>query len=157
MVMLLTARTGEAEKVLGLDLGADDYMTKPYSPKELRARIRALLRRTTPEMARAGITRFGDCELDFDRAELRRGGRPVPTTPLEFKLLGFLTRRGGRVLTRRVLIDEVWGRDVAITERVVDNQIANLRKKIEPVPSSPRFLKSVKGIGYRFDIEPVTE
>jgi DNA-binding response OmpR family regulator len=157
MVMLLTARTGEAEKVLGLDLGADDYMTKPYSPKELRARIRALLRRTTPEMARAGITRFGDCELDFDRAELRRGGKPVPTTPLEFKLLGFLTRRGGRVLTRRVLIDEVWGRDVAITERVVDNQIANLRKKIEPVPSSPRFLKSVKGIGYRFDIEPVTE
>jgi DNA-binding response OmpR family regulator len=157
MVMLLTARTGEAEKVLGLDLGADDYMTKPYSPKELRARIRALLRRTTPEMARAGITRFGECELDFDRAELRRGGKPVPTTPLEFKLLGFLTRRGGRVLTRRVLIDEVWGRDVAITERVVDNQIANLRKKIEPVPSSPRFLKSVKGIGYRFDIEPVTE
>lgn len=156
MIMLLTARGAETEKVLGLDLGADDYMTKPYSPKELRARIRALLRRTSAESGRAGVTRFGDCELDWDRAELRRGGNVVPTTPLEFKLLGLFTRRAGRVLTRRVLIDEVWGKEIAITERVVDNQIANLRKKIEPVPSSPRYLKSVKGIGYRFDLDNVT-
>jgi DNA-binding response OmpR family regulator len=157
MIMLLTARTAEAEKVVGLDLGADDYITKPYSPKELRARIRALLRRTTPESGRVGVTRFGDCELDWDRGELRRAGKVVPATPLEFKLLGFFTRRAGRVLTRRILIDEVWGKEIAITERVVDNQIANLRKKIEPVPSSPRFLKSVKGIGYRFDLHNVTD
>jgi len=157
MIMLLTARTAETEKVLGLDLGADDYMTKPYGPKELRARIRALLRRTAPDTARMGITRFGDCELDWDRAELRRAGKPVATTPLEFKLLDLFTRRAGRVLTRRILIDEVWGKEIAITERVVDNQIANLRKKIELSPSSPRYLKSVKGIGYRFDPEDVTD
>ena len=157
MILLLTARTAETEKVLGLDLGADDYMTKPYSPKELRARIRALLRRTTRETAGAAVLNFGDCELDFDRGELRRAGRAVATTPLEFKLLGLMVRRAGRVLTRRVLIDEVWGKETAITERVVDNQIANLRKKIEPSTSEPRFLKSVRGIGYRFDPEEMTE
>jgi DNA-binding response OmpR family regulator len=156
MILLLTARTAEAEKVLGLDLGADDYMTKPYGPKELRARIRALLRRTTPETATSGMSRFGDCELDFSRGELRRAGKIVPTTPLEFKLLSLLAQRAGRVLTRRVLIDQVWGKDTAITERVVDNQIANLRKKVEPSPAAPRYLKSVKGIGYRMDLEDVT-
>jgi DNA-binding response OmpR family regulator len=155
-ILLLTARTGETDKVLGLDLGADDYVTKPYSPKELRARVRALLRRGTPQAA-GEITRFGDCELDIARGELRRGGRPIPTTPLELRLLELFTRRMGRVLTRRTLIDEVWGCDTAITERVVDNQIANLRKKIELSPAAPRFLKSVRGIGYRFDPEDVTE
>jgi DNA-binding response OmpR family regulator len=155
-ILLLTARTGETDKVLGLDLGADDYVTKPYSPKELRARVRALIRRGTPPTA-GEITRFGDCELDLGRGELRRGGRPVPTTALELRLLELFTRRVGRVLTRRTLIDEAWGRDTAITERVVDNQIANLRKKIEPSPATPRFLKSVRGIGYRFDLEDVTE
>jgi DNA-binding response OmpR family regulator len=108
MIMLLTARAAETEKVLGLDLGADDYLTKPYSPKELRARIRSLLRRTAPDTTRVGITRFGDCELDWDRAELRRAGKVVSTTPLEFKLLGLFTRRAGRVLTRRTLIDQAW-------------------------------------------------
>ncbi len=156
MILLLTARTAEAEKVLGLDLGADDYMTKPYSPKELRARIRALLRRTTPEVGAPGLARFGDCELDYAKGELRRAGKVVATTPLEFKLLGLMARRAGRVLTRRMLIDEVWGKEIAITERVVDNQIANLRKKIEPSPAAPRFLKSVKGIGYRMDLEIMT-
>ena len=157
MILLLTARTQETEKVLGLDLGADDYVTKTYSPKELRARIRALLRRTSPETGTAGITRFGDCEVDFGRAELRRAGKPVATTPLEFKLLALFTQRPGRVLTRRVLIDQAWGKETMITERVVDNQIANLRKKIEPSPAEPRYLKSVRGIGYRFDLEDVTE
>jgi DNA-binding response OmpR family regulator len=156
-ILLLTARGGEAEKVLGLDLGADDYVTKPYSPKELRARIRALLRRGPEESKSATNIRFGDCELDLIRGELRRAGRPVPTTPLEFKLLALFTRRAGHVLTRRILIDEVWGEDTAITERVVDNQIANLRRKIEPSPADPRYLKSIRGIGYRFDPEEVTE
>lgn len=95
-------------------------------------------------------------EPDRERREVFRG-KPVATTPLEFKLLGLFTRRAGRVLTRRALIDEVWGRDTAITERVVDNQIANLRRKIEPSPAAPRFLKSVRGSGYRFDLEEVTE
>lgn len=155
-ILMLTARIQETDKVLGLDLGADDYVTKPYSPKELRARIRALLRRTGPEAGAANVVRFGDCEIDFDRAELRRAGKPVATTPLEFKLLGLFARRPGRVLTRRVLIDEAWGKETAITERVVDNQIANLRKKIEPSPAEPRHLKSVRGIGYRFDLEEIT-
>jgi len=157
MILLLTARTGESDKVLGLELGADDYVTKPYSPKELRARVKAMLRRGTADRLTTGVTRFGDCELDMGRGELRRHGRPVATTPLEFKLLALFARRAGRVLTRRTLIDEAWGRDTAITERVVDNQVANLRKKIEPEPASPRFIKSVKGIGYRFDLEEVTE
>ena len=156
-ILMLTARAGETDKVLGLDLGADDYVTKPYSPKELRARIRALLRRTAADAGATTITRFGECELDLGRGELRRGGKPVPTTPLELKLLDLFTKRAGRVLTRRVLIDSAWGHDTAITERVVDNQIANLRKKIEPSPTAPRFLKSVRGIGYRFDLEDVTD
>jgi DNA-binding response OmpR family regulator len=155
-IVLLTARSTETDKVLGLDLGADDYITKPYSPKELRARIRARLRRPS---APAGDTpvRFGDCELDVTRAELRRAGKLVATTPLELKLLSLFARRPGRVLTRRTLIDDVWGHDTAITERVVDNQITHLRQKIEPSPAAPRFLKSVRGIGYRFDLEDVTE
>ena len=156
-ILLLTARTQETEKVLGLDLGADDYVTKPYSPKELRARIRALLRRGAGAAGEAEVVRFGDCELDFARAELRRAGRPVGVTPLEFKLLGLFARRPGRVLTRQVLIDEAWGKETMITERVVDNQVANLRKKIEPAPAQPRYLKSVHGIGYRFDLEDVTK
>jgi len=156
-ILLLTARTQESEKVLGLDLGADDYVTKPYSPKELRARIRALLRRGAPVEVKGDIVSFGDCELDFARAELRREGKPVPVTPLEFKLLGLFASRPGRVLTRRILIDDAWGEETMITERVVDNQVANLRKNIEPEPGAPRYLKSVRGIGYRFDLEDMTQ
>ena len=156
-ILLLTARTEESDRVLGLDLGADDYVTKPYSPKELRARVRALLRRASPNSPSADVVRFGDCELDFTRGELRAGGKTVSTTPLEFKLLGLFARRPGRVLTRRVIIDEVWGKDTMITERVVDNQIASLRRKIERLPESPKHLKSIRGLGYRFDPEAVTE
>jgi DNA-binding response OmpR family regulator len=154
-IVMLTARTGDAEKVLGLDLGADDYMTKPYSPKELRARIRARLRRPSVGSGETA-QRFGECELDLARGELRRDGKPIPTTPLELRLLGVFARRPGRLLSRRVLIDEAWGHDTAITERVVDNQIARLRQKIEVSPASPRLLKSVRGLGYRFDPDDVT-
>jgi len=155
-IVMLTARTAETEKVIGLDLGADDYVTKPYGPKELRARVRAHLRRRTTGASRP-ITRFGDCELDLDRGELRRNGRSVATTPLELKLLDVFTRRPGRVLSRRTLIDAAWGPNTAVTERVVDNQIANLRQKIEATPASPRFLRSVRGLGYRFDPGDVTD
>ncbi len=148
-IIMLTAKTQEAEKILGLDSGADDYITKPYSPRELRARIRAALRRASPESPE--VYRFGDAEVDFARCELRRAGQRVDLTPLEFKLLAAFVRRRGRVLTREQLLDEVWGRGTFVTERVVDNQVTNLRKKIESSPSQPRYLSSVRGIGYRFD------
>lgn len=148
-ILMLTAKTHEAEKVLGLELGADDYVTKPYSPRELRARIKALLRRATGDLPE--IYRFGNAEVDFWRRELRRDGRPVETTPLEFKLLEAFVRRRGRVLTRQQLLDAAWGRETFVTDRVVDNQVNHLRYKIEPDPSKPRYLISVRGIGYRFD------
>jgi two-component system alkaline phosphatase synthesis response regulator PhoP len=148
-IILLTAKIQEAEKVLGLELGADDYVTKPYSPRELRARIKAALRRSSGELPE--IYRVGDLEVDFTRYEVRQAGQPVDFTPIEFKLLATLVRHRGRVLTRQQLLDEVWGRETFVTDRVVDNQIANLRKKIEPAPAEPRYLISVRGTGYRFD------
>ncbi len=148
-IIMLTAKTQEAEKILGLELGADDYVTKPFSNNELRARITAVRRRFTQD--EAGVFRFGDCEVDFDRAEIRRGGQPVDTTALELRLLGTLIRCRGRVLTRQQLIQQAWGPDTYIGDRVVDTHILHLRKKIEPVPARPQFLQSVRGIGYRFD------
>lgn len=148
-ILMLTAKTHEAEKILGLELGADDYVTKPYSPRELRARVKALLRRAAGEQPET--CRFGDVEVDFRRGEVRRGGQVLEITPLEFKVLSVFIRHAGRLITRQQLLDEAWGRDVFITERVVDNQVTNLRKKIEPEPSHPRHLVSVRGVGYRFD------
>ena len=148
-IILLTARSQEAEKVLGLEIGADDYVTKPYSPRELRARIKAALRRSSGELPE--IYRFGEIEVDFTRHEVRRAGAAVSFTPVEFKLLAALVRYRGRVLTRQQLLDEVWGQDTFVTDRVVDNQIANVRKKIEPTPAEPRYLFSIRGSGYRFD------
>jgi DNA-binding response OmpR family regulator len=148
-ILMLTARTQEAEKILGLEVGADDYVTKPYSPRELRARIKALLRRAADELP--DTFRFGDVEVDFARYEVRRGGRLLEVTPTEFKLLAAFIRQRGRALTRDQLLDLAWGRGIIVTDRVVDNQIANLRKKIEPKPSKPRYLLNVRGVGYRFD------
>jgi DNA-binding response OmpR family regulator len=148
-IILLTARASETEKVLGLQLGADDYLTKPFSPLELRARIQAVLRRTTGP-TESDTYRFGDVEVDFSRCELRRGGTVVAVTPVEFKLLGALIRSRGRVLSRQQLLDQVWS-DVNCGDRVVDTHVANLRKKIEPEPAAPRYLASVRGMGYRFD------
>jgi DNA-binding response OmpR family regulator len=149
-IILLTAKTQEAEKVMGLDVGADDYVTKPFSPRELRARIRALLRRTASKGGEE-VYRFGPCELDLVRFELRRDGRPLDTTTTEIKLLAAFVRQRGRVLTRDRLLDEVWGSGVSVTDRAVDNYIVSLRKKIEEEPSAPRYLISVRGLGYRFD------
>jgi DNA-binding response OmpR family regulator len=152
-IILLTAKTQEAEKVLGLELGADDYVTKPYSARELRARIKAHLRRDAPA---SGVYRFGDAELDFARCELRRKGKVIPLSALEFRLLAAFVKRSGRVLTREQLLDEVWGAETHVTDRVVDNQVTNLRKKIEPQPERPRYLVSLRGLGYRFDGQGVT-
>jgi DNA-binding response OmpR family regulator len=148
-IILLTARTHEAEKVLGLELGADDYVTKPFSPMELRARIKAALRRSAEGLPQ--VYRFGDLEVDFSRFELRRQGRPVDVTPIEFKLLAALVQQKGTVLTRQQLLDHVWGPGVFVTDRVVDTHVGNLRKKIESNPDQPAWLVSVRGVGYRFD------
>jgi DNA-binding response OmpR family regulator len=148
-IIMLTAKTQEAEKVLGLEMGADDYVTKPFSPRELRARIKAALRRGADDDV--SIYRFGDAEVDFGRCELRRAGKAVELTALEFKLLAALIRSGGKVLSRDRLLDLVWGPGTFVTDRVVDNHIVTLRKKVEPNPSEPRHIVSVRGLGYRFD------
>ena len=148
-VILLTARTQESDKVLGLELGADDYVTKPFSPRELRARVKAALRRSAGEMPE--IYRFDDMEVDFARCELRRAGKPVEVTPIEFKLLATFIRHRGHTLNRDKLLETVWGRGTFVTDRAVDTHITNLRKKIESQASEPRFLVSVRGMGYRFD------
>jgi DNA-binding response OmpR family regulator len=155
-IILLTAKTQEAEKVVGLDTGADDYVTKPFSPRELRARIRAFLRRTGPGGHGPGgrtqqVYRFGSCELDLSRFELRRNGKRLDSTTTELKLLAAFARNSGRLLTRDQLLDEVWGTGIAVTDRVIDNHIVSIRKKIEDDPTSPRHLISVRGLGYRFD------
>jgi DNA-binding response OmpR family regulator len=134
---------------VGLDTGADDYVTKPYSPRELRARIRAALWRSTG--SHPDVYRFGDVEVDATRYQVRRRRRLVQMTPLEMKVLMFFLQNRKRALTRRQLLDHAWGREVFVIDRVVDNQITNLRKKIEPDPSKPRYLVNVRGIGYRFD------
>ena len=148
-VIMLTARTQEAEKVLGFEVGADDYVTKPYSARELRARIKAVLRRMSD--APPDRYSFGNVEIDFARREVRRDGAVVPLTPLEFKVLSALVRHRGRALSRQQLIDDAWGTDTFVTDRVVDNQVANLRKKLEPDPAEPRYMLNLRGFGYRFD------
>jgi len=148
-IIMLTARTQEAEKVLGLEMGADDYVTKPFSPLELRARIKAVLRRTSGDTPR--VYRFGDIEVDFRRCEVRRGGQVVDLSSLEFKLLAAFIHGRGRVLSRDQLLDAAWGNDVHVTDRAVDNHVVDLRRKIEPDPAEPRYITSVRGMGYRFD------
>jgi DNA-binding response OmpR family regulator len=154
-IIMLTARTQEAEKELGLDSGADDYVTKPFGARELRARIRAQLRRGDRQGQR--VFRFGECEVDFDRAELRRAGHPVEITPQELRLLDVFLQHRGRVLSRSQLIEMAWGRSIVVTDRAVDTHVFNLRQKIEPSPSRPRFLLGVRGLGYRFENEDLTE
>ena len=148
-IIMLTARAQETEKVLGLGLGADDYVTKPFSPLELCARIKAVLRRAAPDLPVR--YHFGDVDVDFSRGSARRAGAPVDLTPIELKVLAALLEARGRLLSRDQLIDQVWGAGTAITDRVVDNHIMNLRRKIEETPAEPRYLLSVRGLGYRFE------
>ena len=148
-IIMLTARSRETEKEVGLDAGADDYVTKPFSLREIRARIRAQLRRHRQAPRRLKV---GDCEIDFDRAELTRGSEHIELTAQELRLLEVFARNPGRVLTRDQLIDAAWGHGMAITDRAVDTHVFNLRKKIEPTPGEPRFLIGVRGLGYRLDV-----
>jgi DNA-binding response OmpR family regulator len=149
-ILMLTAKTQEAEKVMGLELGADDYVTKPFGTRELRARIKALLRRAAGE-AEIECYRFADVEVDFQRGEVRRDGRAIELTPIEFRLLALFIRSRGRILSRERLVAGAWGPETFTSDRIVDNHIANLRKKIEPDPAAPRFLRNLRGLGYRFD------
>jgi DNA-binding response OmpR family regulator len=149
-VLMLTARTQDAEKVMGLDMGADDYVTKPFSPRELRARVRALLRRAAPE-ENDDVHRVGSCEIDFARAELRQNGRAEDLTAIELKMLRLFLRNAGRVLSREQVVQDVWGANVFLTDRVVDSHVVKLRRKVETDATSPRHIISVRGLGYRFD------
>lgn len=150
-IIMLTARVDEADKLIGLELGADDYVTKPFSPRELVARVRAVLRRVGGEREQAvpPIT-AGDVELDLERRKVTVGGRMVELTPTEFDLLAVLARNPGRVFTRLELLDRVQGYAFEGYERTVDAHVKNLRQKIEADPKQPRYLLTVYGVGYRF-------
>jgi len=150
-IVLLTAKGHETDKVLGLELGADDYVTKPFSPRELVARINAVMRRIHELPTEAKIFRSGDLTLDFGRYEASRAGKRLPLTALEFKLARTFVKHRGQVLTHDQLIAEVWGKDVFLTDRVIYTHINNLRQKMEADPATPKLIVSVRGIGYRFD------
>jgi DNA-binding response OmpR family regulator len=150
-ILMLTARGEEADRVVGLDLGADDYVTKPFSVMELLARIRALLRRTNSSKNLPNDLSFGDVEIDFLRYVARRRGKPVEMTRKEFAILRLLGSRTGEVVTRDELLNEVWGVESYPVTRTVDNHIAGLRAKLEADPARPVYIRTVHGVGYRFD------
>jgi DNA-binding response OmpR family regulator len=148
-IIVLSAITEVADKVLLLELGADDYVTKPFSPRELTARVQAAIRRQR-KPALPTIYRFAECEVDFKKMTVQRNGKPVVLTAHEFKLLKFFTENAERVLTRDILLNEVWGYNFYPTTRTVDNQILKLRQKLEPDPANPKHLLTIYGAGYKF-------
>lgn len=148
-IVVLSAITEVADKVLLLELGADDYVTKPFSPRELTARVQAAIRRQR-KPAPPTIYRFAECEVDFKKMTVQRNGKPVVLTAHEFKLLKFFTENAERVLTRDLLLNEVWGYNFYPTTRTVDNQILKLRQKLEPDPANPKHLLTIYGAGYKF-------
>lgn len=148
-IIVLSAISEVADKVLLLELGADDYVTKPFSPRELTARVQAAIRRLR-KPAQQTTYRFGECEVDFKKMTILRSGKPVVLTAHEFKLLKFFTDNAERVLTRDVLLNEVWGYNFYPTTRTVDNQILKLRQKLEPDPTNPKHLVTIYGAGYKF-------
>jgi two-component system alkaline phosphatase synthesis response regulator PhoP len=151
-IIMLTARDTEIDKVLGLELGADDYVTKPFSPRELVARVKAILRRSDQENdqgQKSEIMAIRDLSIDLQRYEVRVRGEVITLTPKEFELLRFLMRNVGRVLTRDVLLDKVWDYEFSGDTRIVDVHISRLRDKIELDPKSPIYIETVRGIGYR--------
>ena len=153
-ILMLTARDEPVDKVLGLELGADDYVVKPYDLRELISRVRALLRRAYGELAEAHqgerIT-FGDIELDLEQLQVLRSGKPVPMTPIEFRLLRYLVTHPNRPVSREAIIDAIWGYpgDVG-SDRTVDVHIRHIREKVEPDVSNPRWIITVRGVGYKF-------
>ncbi|HSR43682.1 MAG TPA: response regulator transcription factor [Acidimicrobiia bacterium] len=154
-VVMLTARAEEVDKLIGLSVGADDYLTKPFSPRELLARVKAVLRRDRgggkPDATRMD---FGDLRIDQDRREVTKGGRIVDLTALEFDLLAALASEPGRVFSRRQLLERVWGWDFFGDERVVDVHIRNLRRALADDASQPAIVGTARGVGYKFLLEP---
>lgn len=150
-IIMLTVKDKEIDKVLGLELGADDYVTKPFSLRELAARVKALLRRTDEKPRAVDRHRFGSIELDFKKYEAQKKGVAIDLTPLEFHMLRLLIQREGEVVSRDDFLDRIWGEDnTFISYRTIDSHIANIRKKIEDDPASPRHILSIRGGGYKF-------
>jgi DNA-binding response OmpR family regulator len=150
-IIMLTAKGQEVDRVVGLELGADDYITKPFSRRELLARIKAVLRRGKSGQEQDGPYRFGEVQVDFGRGAVMKAGAPVGLTALEFKLLRVFIENRGRVLTIDDLLREVWGPDAVLTDRVIYTHINHLRNKLEDDPREPRFFVGLRGLGYRFD------
>ncbi len=153
-VIFLTAKSEEIDRVLGLELGADDYVVKPFSPRELVARVKAVLRRQERSTEKPEVVDAGELRLDSRTQEVLVSGRSVELSTLEFKLLHYLVSNPRRIFSRDRLLDEVWGRDRFVTPRTVDVHIRRLREKVEAQPNKPRYLQTVRGSGYRFTPEP---
>ena len=149
-IVMLTGRGDESDRVAGLELGADDYVTKPFSPKELVARVRAVLRRAEVALTPTDIVRAGDVTLDIPRMSVQVKAKGIELTPTEFQLLATLARAPGRVFTRAQLLDAVHGVAFEAYERAIDAHVKNIRRKLEPDPREPRYLLTVHGVGYRF-------
>ncbi len=151
-IIMLTAKGQEIDRVLGLEFGADDYVTKPFSPRELQARVKAVLRRmeNEPDRIEESLFRFGELEVDFLQYECRISGRKVALTAHEFGLLKYLIQNRERVIERDELLAEVWGKDVVVSVRTIDTHMANLRKKLEDDANQSRFIISIRGVGYKF-------
>ncbi len=153
-IIMLTARGDESDKLVGLELGADDYIVKPFSPKELVARVRAVLRRVEQPTTTKGMLRAGDLELDPDRLRVTRAGDVIDLTATEFQLLAALAAQPGRVFTRAQLLDAVQGVAFESYERAIDSHVKNIRRKLEPDPRRPRYVLTVYGVGYKLVDEP---
>jgi len=149
-IIMLTARGQEIDKIVGLEMGADDYVTKPFSIKELLARVRAHLRRKSKQVADLDAYKFGDVSLEFKSYQATRGGEAIELSPREFELMKYFIQHRGETITRDRLLDEVWGYDNYPFTRTVDNHIAKLRQKNEPVPSDPQYIITVHRVGYKF-------
>jgi two-component system alkaline phosphatase synthesis response regulator PhoP len=149
-IIMLTARGQEIDKVIGLEIGADDYVTKPFSIRELLARVRAQLRRATRQTEEVDSYQFGDIALNFRQHQAFRAGRPIELSPREFAILKYFVAHRGEIITREQLLNEVWGYDNFPLTRTVDNHIARLRQKIEAAPNDPQFIITVHRLGYKF-------
>ena len=152
-IIMLTVKDQEIDKVLGLELGADDYVTKPFSLRELLARVKSILRRIQDHSTEIDSYCIGETELDFKKYEARKKGHELEFTPLEFNMLQLFVMKQGQVIARDDFLDKIWGENnVLVTSRTIDSHIANIRKKIEDDPSNPKFITSIRGVGYKLNI-----